>query len=263
MANDLSAKIPLIETYGPVLQGEGALIGRPTWFVRLGGCDYLCSSCDSLHAVDPAQIEKNKTVMSAKEIGERTLAEMGDIPLVTLSGGNPLLWDMKDFIGIMVRNFKKVAVETQGTYYKSWIHGCDSVTVSPKGPGMIGDQALTGLAQFGVFISAALYDSPDDCLTGWNVKIPVFGIKDLDYCRLVKTALRDRQIRIPMYISVGNLDTPGRRGDAAYSLAEHRHILFAAYEALTARICKDFPDLLDSPILPQLHVLQYGNEQRR
>jgi len=45
-------EIRVSEIFGPTIQGEGALIGQPTVFVRTGGCDYRCSWCDSLHAVD-------------------------------------------------------------------------------------------------------------------------------------------------------------------------------------------------------------------
>ena len=33
------------EIFGPTIQGEGALIGRPTVFVRTGGCDFRCNWC--------------------------------------------------------------------------------------------------------------------------------------------------------------------------------------------------------------------------
>ena len=44
----------IAEIFGPTIQGEGALIGEPTVFVRAGGCDYRCAWCDSLLAVDSA-----------------------------------------------------------------------------------------------------------------------------------------------------------------------------------------------------------------
>ena len=46
-------RITISEIYGPVIQGEGAVIGKPTVFVRTGGCDYRCSWCDSPYAVLP------------------------------------------------------------------------------------------------------------------------------------------------------------------------------------------------------------------
>ena len=34
------AKIPVLEIFGPTIQGEGRVIGRKTMFVRTAGCDY-------------------------------------------------------------------------------------------------------------------------------------------------------------------------------------------------------------------------------
>ena len=52
MSDRNSDIIRVSEIFGPTIQGEGALIGLPTVFVRTGGCDFRCSWCDSLHAVD-------------------------------------------------------------------------------------------------------------------------------------------------------------------------------------------------------------------
>ena len=54
MSEKASGDILIAEIFGPTIQGEGALIGLPTVFVRTGGCDYRCSWCDSLHAVSSA-----------------------------------------------------------------------------------------------------------------------------------------------------------------------------------------------------------------
>ena len=45
--------IPVVEIFGPTIQGEGAEAGVPTHFVRVGGCDYRCIWCDTMYAVDP------------------------------------------------------------------------------------------------------------------------------------------------------------------------------------------------------------------
>jgi 7-carboxy-7-deazaguanine synthase len=33
---------PVIEIFGPTIQGEGAEAGLATHFLRVGGCDYRC-----------------------------------------------------------------------------------------------------------------------------------------------------------------------------------------------------------------------------
>ncbi len=37
------SQLRIAEVFGPTIQGEGALIGEPTVFVRTGGCDYRCA----------------------------------------------------------------------------------------------------------------------------------------------------------------------------------------------------------------------------
>src|SRR5258707_1130477 len=71
------------------IQGEGQLIGRPTVFVRTGGCDYRCARCDTLYAVLPEH-RGEWTPMSPAEVFAEVehLTEHRPI-LVTLSGGNP------------------------------------------------------------------------------------------------------------------------------------------------------------------------------
>ena len=48
----------VVEVFGPTVQGEGPYAGRVCHFLRLGGCDYRCSWCDTPYAVDPAQVRK-------------------------------------------------------------------------------------------------------------------------------------------------------------------------------------------------------------
>lgn len=56
-------RLAVLEIFGPTLQGEGAVIGAPTMFIRFGGCDYRCEQCDSLHAVLPELIKEHATYM--------------------------------------------------------------------------------------------------------------------------------------------------------------------------------------------------------
>lgn len=61
------AKIPVLEIFGPTIQGEGRVIGRKTMFVRTAGCDYRCSWCDSSFTWDGSMKDEIQ-MMTAEEI---------------------------------------------------------------------------------------------------------------------------------------------------------------------------------------------------
>ncbi len=44
--------IPVLEIFGPTIQGEGMVIGQKTMFVRTAGRDYSCGWCDSAFTWD-------------------------------------------------------------------------------------------------------------------------------------------------------------------------------------------------------------------
>lgn len=84
------AKIPVLEIFGPTIQGEGRVIGRKTMFVRTAGCDFRCSWCDSKFTWD-GSMKDDIEMMEAEEI----LAQLRNIGgnrfnHVTISGGNLL-----------------------------------------------------------------------------------------------------------------------------------------------------------------------------
>jgi 7-carboxy-7-deazaguanine synthase len=261
--SDRALKIPLIEHYGPVLQGEGLLIGRPTYFVRLGACDYVCKKCDSMMAVDPKQIEQEAEVMSAAEIADRVLDELRRtrVRLVTLSGGNPALWDMTAFVERLHEEGHLVAIETQGTVYKPWIAACDFVTISPKGPGMI-DDWREGLNRFRQFLNA-LETNRESHWAGVTVKIPVFSRPDLYFAREVIELLNVKFMgrtfrRFPVYLSHGNDFPPGQSEIPEQDLTCE---LIQSYNRMADIILSEYPDLTDCAFLPQLHVWCHGNER--
>ena len=70
----------IAEIFGPTIQGEGALIGEPTVFVRAGGCDYRCSWCDSLHAVD-SQYRHSWAPLSPEDVWRKVRRLSNDQPL--------------------------------------------------------------------------------------------------------------------------------------------------------------------------------------
>ena len=113
--------IRVSEIFGPTIQGEGPLIGRPTVFVRTGGCDYRCAWCDTLYAVLPSHRDE-WLPMSTAEIAERVDALTGSQPiLVTLSGGNPAMQPLGPLIALGRSKGYSFALETQGSLAPDWL----------------------------------------------------------------------------------------------------------------------------------------------
>lgn len=246
-----SEKIPLVECYGPVLQGEGPLVGTRTWFVRTGACDYLCTRCDSLHAVLPEHVGKAR-VMSAKAIADKCLLEMGNdgraCNWVTISGGNPAVWDLTDLCFELMCAGKNVAVETQGSIWKDWIAKCDSIAVSPKGPGMIPDWEK----QVPVFVEFMCRLHEKGVAYKAFIKIPILTLDDVGFAQIIHSIC----LKTPMYLSVGNPD-PNEQDIARARL----NVLDWAKKV--EEVVMGAPFLADVKVFPQQHVLVHGNARRR
>lgn len=178
-----SKTYPVSEIYGPVCQGEGPLAGAPTIFVRLGGCDYRCTWCDSLYAVDPKYV-KDWTRMTATEIADKIdklSPKSVAFKHVTFSGGNPLIHDLTDLVNELWLNNTVMAVETQGTIYKSWLKKMNTIVVSPKPPSsgnvtMADDEGLTTILS----PSGALYRN-----VAIKVVIDVERDDDIEYAKII------------------------------------------------------------------------------
>lgn len=235
MASDTQTKartFPVVETFGPVLQGEGRMIGTPTLFVRLGYCDFRCSWCDTLYAVLPEQVRENSEQMTAAAIRDRLRALDATVPWVTLSGGNPVMHDLTDLVALLHADGRRIAVETQGTVFREWVRYCEVVTVSPKPPSSGMESNLAQLDRFAALPRA-------------NLKVVVFDDADFAYARHV----HERYPGVPFYLQVGN-NVGGDDRDA----------LLARLDWLGQRTLAD-PAMQDAVVLPQLHVLLYGNRR--
>ena len=129
------SKIPVMEIFGPTIQGEGAVIGQKTMFVRTAGCDYSCSWCDSSFTWDGSGKEQI-TMMTAEEIWAELKRLGGDgFSFVTISGGNPaLLKNLDELIALFKENEVTIGIETQGSRWQDWFYDIDELTISPKPP---------------------------------------------------------------------------------------------------------------------------------
>jgi 7-carboxy-7-deazaguanine synthase len=89
------------------LQGEGLLIGVPTYFIRTAGCNLDCSWCDTVYAREEPGIE-----FSAGEVMEL----VGDAADVCVTGGEPLLQeDMPELLERLLESGRRVVLETNGS----------------------------------------------------------------------------------------------------------------------------------------------------
>ena len=132
----MSNTLPIIEIFGPTIQGEGTMSGTITHFLRTGGCPLRCTWCDSMYAVDPAEVKRNATKMTTAEILQAVQA-LPYAPWITFTGGDPCMWEL---LGDVIPALNgpqynmRVAIETQGTLFPSWLENADLVTFSPKPP---------------------------------------------------------------------------------------------------------------------------------
>lgn len=223
---------PVVEIFGPVLQGEGRMIGVQTLFVRFGYCDFRCRWCDSLYAVTPEVVHEHAERLTVDEIAARLRALNPHTPWVTLSGGNPAIHDLAALVERLHAEGRKIAVETQGTVFREWLRACEVITVSPKPPS---SGMMTNYIQLDRF--AALPNA--------NLKVVVFDEADYAYARDIHL----RYPHVPFYLQVGN---PVGEDDTA--------TLLAKLDWLGSLALAD-PAMGGAIVLPQLHVLLYGNRR--
>jgi organic radical activating enzyme len=112
------------------IQGEGPNLGRPSVFVRLGGCNLKCTWCDSKFTWDP-KIADNK--MSTTQDIIRTLKKFKSKHLV-LTGGEPLL--QQKALEEILRALPKYTaeIETNGSHAPSpaLLKMIEQINCSPK-----------------------------------------------------------------------------------------------------------------------------------
>lgn len=114
--------LPLMEEFY-TLQGEGYYTGSAAYFIRIGGCDVGCHWCDvkeswNAETHPPTAIE---TIVANAKKWAKT---------VVVTGGEPLMWNMKPLTNLLKQNDLRIHIETSGAYEVSgeWDWFC----LSPK-----------------------------------------------------------------------------------------------------------------------------------
>jgi len=108
------------------LQGEGLRQGEPTIFIRFSGCNLRCSFCDTKYAWQRGRD------YSAEQVVEKIkkIREPFPVGWVCLTGGEPLLQDLRLLIRLLKKEKFKVQVETNATLY--YPLAADWLSISPK-----------------------------------------------------------------------------------------------------------------------------------
>lgn len=240
---------PVMEIFGPVIQGEGVMVGTQTMFVRFGGCGYRCSWCDSLHAVLVDQIKANAIQMDTMDI-IKALQEKGpNCKTVTLSGGNPLIHNLSSLVNLLSASGYHIAVETQGDMYRTWADNCSVVTISPKGPssGMVTDYKKLNL-----FVNNVVQSDAEVC-----IKIVVFNEHDYEYAIDIYERYKHLSGLYQWYIQPG---TNVFETNDVVAIQEYRRKILERTKEFFEKVCND-PRAHAFKVVPQVHSLVFGHKQ--
>lgn len=241
-----TSTVPVLEIFGPTIQGEGMVVGRKTMFVRTAGCDYRCSWCDSPFTWDgsaKSEIEK----MTPEAIWEE-LTRIGGTRFnhVTISGGNPaLLASIGELVDLLKEKNIEIALETQGSKWQSWMLSINDLTLSPKPPS---SGMKTNFTVLDEIIDQLRHNKAKDQKV--SLKIVVFDDADFDYA----IGVHQRYPDLPFFLQVGNDDI--QTEDQA-ALTTH---LLNKYEWLIDKTIES-DQLNGARVLPQVHTLIWGNKR--
>ncbi|MDV7338340.1 7-carboxy-7-deazaguanine synthase QueE [Terasakiella sp. A23] len=235
----MSNFIQISEIFGPTIQGEGALIGRPTIFVRTAGCDYRCDWCDTLYAVETENAADWRKATATDIMGEIERLSQNTPMMVTLSGGNPAMQDLEELIDLGHEKGYQFALETQGSLVRDWFSKLDVLTLSPKPPS---SKMETDWETVQASIQAVGKD------TQISLKIVIFDQIDYEYAQFATRLFPD----LPLYLQAGN-HCPSAEENADIPGVLDR------LKWLAEKVADD--RWHTACVLPQMHVLAWGNER--
>lgn len=122
------------------VQGEGALAGVPSVFVRTSGCNLRCRWCDTPYA----SWKPEGREMSVEVILEAV--EACPTRFVVVTGGEPMVAkEMAALLAKLRERGKHITIETAGTIAPEGV-ACDLASISPKLAHSTPDEASAGKA---------------------------------------------------------------------------------------------------------------------
>lgn len=257
---DLVKSFRVAEIFGPTIQGEGRRIGTPCHFIRFGGCDYRCVWCDSPHAVLP-ELVAQLPQKTEKDIWREVRQLSSKALWVVYSGGNPALLDLSLLTAYLIGDGYSVMVETQGTVWRDWLGYVDEVCVSPKPPSSQNPTRHDVLKDF-----LAHFSSRHD--NAVYLKVVVFDDEDYYYAQWVHKTFP----QFELFLSVGNEDpflptvsNPEGKVENRinpFPLSKTRSEVLDKMVWLMEKLAND-QSMRRVRVLPQMHVLSWGNARGR
>jgi len=105
------------------IQGEGSFVGSASIFIRLYGCNLSCDFCDDeLHKGTFKEFSFDEILKKIKKYPSRH---------ITITGGEPSLYNLNSFIDFLQKMGYFVAVESNGFNFEN-IKSANWITYSPK-----------------------------------------------------------------------------------------------------------------------------------
>ncbi|MCC9309113.1 7-carboxy-7-deazaguanine synthase QueE [Kitasatospora sp. RB6PN24] len=118
-AETAAVSLPVVETFGPTLQGEGPSSGALALFLRLGACNLSCPWCDTPYSWDGKRFDLRKEITRRPVVELTEWLASSPHALVVLTGGEPLLHQRSDgwraLMAVLRHTLRRVEVETNGT----------------------------------------------------------------------------------------------------------------------------------------------------
>ncbi|MCP3030284.1 7-carboxy-7-deazaguanine synthase QueE [Halobacillus sp. A1] len=238
-------KFPVLEIFGPTIQGEGMVVGRKTMFVRTAGCDYSCSWCDSAFTWDGSAKEEVRRMTAEEIMNELSEAGGQKFDHVTISGGNPaLLKPLHELIDLLHEQNIEIALETQGSRWQEWFTDIDDLTISPKPP------SSKMRTNWEILDDIIIKQKKNGRLAHTSLKVVIFNDEDLQYAEYVHS----RYPEVPFFLQVGNDDLEEVEPERLAS------DLLSKYEWLIDKVMESTA-LNHVRVLPQVHALLWGNKR--
>lgn len=241
----MSEVIHINEIFGSTIQGEGPNIGARCIFVRVQGCDYNCTFCDSKRTWNK---DANMTTYELAELLDyvSSMCKRENCKHVVLTGGNPCLYDFSSLIRALNKDDVTVDIETQGSIIPKWLCDIDTVVFSPKPPS-------SGMPDTYDKITSYI-DRYKHTEQNIAIKIPIFTDEDIEFARKYADFVNRVDLEyVKLYLSVGNSNVEEK--------GPIRDRILTSYEELLNKINKN-PECFEHVfILPQLHTLVWGNKQ--